>query len=151
MAELLRRHAPAPGGRLYDVGSQDVNGTYRAIAAPFGAYVGLDVAPGPNVDVVVPEEGAWPLEPAPLAISGQCLEHVRHPWVWIRQIRGIVIGSGTVILIAPHTFPEHRYPLDCRRIFPDGMRALLEWGGFEVVDVGKSSCDCFGVGRAVIA
>ena len=31
--------------------------------------------------------------------------------------------------------PEHRYPVDCWRFYPDGMRAICKFVGFEVVSV----------------
>ncbi|MFA7044577.1 MAG: hypothetical protein WC186_09550, partial [Bacteroidales bacterium] len=34
--------------------------------------------------------------------------------------------GGLVCIITPFSVPEHRYPIDCWRILPDGYRYLLE-------------------------
>lgn len=36
-------------------------------------------------------------------------------------------------MIAPCTQGEHRYPTDCYRYFPDGMKALAKWAGMNVL------------------
>jgi len=133
-------------GRVIDVGSQDINGTYRDLIDAYGAeYVGLDIAAGENVDVVVPECGPWDV-----VISGQCVEHVRKPWKWIRHMSHIAKQGAFVIIITPWKFPEHRYPIDCWRILPDGMAVLLEEGGFDVFNTGIDNLDCYGIGMKPI-
>ena len=44
---------------VLDVGSFDVNGTYRDLIPDAWSYVGLDIRPGPNVDVVVADPYNW--------------------------------------------------------------------------------------------
>ena len=170
MSRLLDKYAP-PSGLCVDVGSQDVNGTYRPLVEGRGLeYMGIDICPGKNVDVVVPEPEShgtaivcWQAATATtkgkpsIIISGQCLEHTRHPWDWMNYVVSLAWpGSAGVpfILIAPSAWPQHRYPLDCWRILPDGMRSLMEWAGLEVLEVGmddptgrRTHVDCWGVGR----
>ena len=51
MRELLGR-GPGRGAKALDVGSYDVNGTYRPLVEGRGwVYTGLDVSAGPNVDL----------------------------------------------------------------------------------------------------
>jgi len=170
MSGLLDKYAPKEG-LCVDVGSYDVNGTYRPLVEGRGLrYLGIDIAAGPNVDVVVPDTDGnrtlhawrWCLSPDPnnvdrptpnIVISGQCLEHTKRPWVWIQHVMEFAEVGTVVILIAPAMWPHHRYPVDCWRIYPDGMRSLLEFAGLEVLDVGLSKIDsshedCWGVGRA---
>lgn len=151
MRELLGQHA---SGSVCDVGSFQVQGhaTYRRMCRELNLeYTGVDIQPGANVDCVVGEATEdWSVEVGrrfETVISGQCLEHVRMPWIWIRQCRSLLADEGLAIVIAPWKWQMHRWPLDCWRVLPDGMTALLEWGGFEVVDVGHSQNDCYGVGR----
>jgi hypothetical protein len=165
MAELLAKHdpTPAPAGRLcIDVGSLLVRHqrlTYSAMALEHcERYLGLDIVPGRNVGLVVPAAGGWrdclPVTPAgrqlaDITISGQCLEHVARPWEWIHHVCEITAGGGLIIIIAPCQCPQHRYPIDCWRILPDGMRALLEYAGLEVLEVGHDwgAGDCWGAAR----
>jgi SAM-dependent methyltransferase len=71
---LLPRYF-GPGQRVLDVGSLDINGSNRYL---FDSpdYVGLDVGPGRNVDVVCPVheyDGAFDV-----VVSTECFEHDRH-------------------------------------------------------------------------
>jgi hypothetical protein len=51
--------------RILDVGSQDVNGSYRQIfSEPRWSYTGLDMTAGPNVDIVVRTRYVWTEWPA---------------------------------------------------------------------------------------
>ena len=148
MESLLREHAlPSARKSVVDVGSQDINGTYRPLVESMGfaSYTGVDIQDAENVDIVVPEDGPWPDIAGDVVISGQCVEHTRHPWEWIRHVSRTASPDGIVIVIAPWIWQIHRFPLDCWRILPDGMRALLEWGNLNVLDVGISDNDCWGI------
>lgn len=150
MKRLLEQHAfPGTGRAVIEVGSKGVNRAYRDLVkrSSYKSYLGIDIEDGPNVDVVIPEYGEWNLEAADVVISGQCLEHVRRPWAWIKQVATIVKPGGTVILVAPWIWQIHRHPVDCWRILPDGMDALFDWAGLEQIESGLSEADCYGVAR----
>lgn len=142
MDELLSSFASQGKGRtVYDIGSQNFNGTYRELLEKRNwKYVGLDICEGPNVDAVILENGPWFHElisaPADLVVSGQCLEHTKRPWQWIINAKELLAENGTLIIIAPSMWPEHRYPVDCWRILPDGMRALADWANLDCLDAG---------------
>ena len=114
--------------RILDVGSYNLNGCYRPlVSSPYWHYTGMDIEAGPNVDVVSQDPYSWPL-PAnsyDVVISGQCIEHVEAPWLWIKEIELVLKPGGTTIVIGPWSCGEHRHPVDCWRIFPDGMKYLL--------------------------
>lgn len=142
-------------GSVLDVGSYDVNGTYKPLWQGWD-YLGIDVAAGPNVDRVIPTSGIWDLQRLfDVVISGQTLEHCRNPFTLSSTMAKHVKPGGLVCWIAPAQWPEHRHPEDCWRILPDGMRQLLETSGMEVLQVGMCRAnephldgyDCFGVGR----
>lgn len=126
---------------IIDVGAKAYSGnpTYR----PFfnkqkWKYFGLDLDPGVNVDIVVSNPYNWKEVPdnfADVVISGQAFEHVEFPWLTIKEIYRILKPSGVCCIIAPSSGPEHKYPYDCWRFYPDGMRALAKWAGFKVVEV----------------
>jgi len=146
MIDLLRRVAK-PGFRALDIGSLDVNGSYRAMVEKFGViYHGLDAAPGQNVDVV---GSAYSLPyrtgDFDLVMSGQVLEHLELPLVAVEEMKRVCRAGGWVLLVAPYSCPEHRFPVDCWRFLPDGLRFLL--AGFESRDAGIVHPDCFGLGR----
>ena len=70
-----------------------------------------------------------------LIVSGQVFEHMEYFWLTWREMARVVKPGGLIFLIAPSRGPEHRYPVDCWRYYPDGYRALARYGGFEVLDV----------------
>jgi SAM-dependent methyltransferase len=67
-----------------------------------------------------------------LVLSGQVIEHVAKIWRWMPELARVTRPGGHVITINPTSWPFHEYPIDCWRIFPDGMRALSEDSGLLV-------------------
>ena len=112
-----------------DVGSFDYTGSYRALMqSPNWTYQGIDLNEGPNVDVVLTSPYKFPMADGhyDVLISGQAFEHVKFFWLtWMEMVRTLKPG-GFIFLIAPSRGPEHRYPVDCWRFYPDGYRALAE-------------------------
>ncbi len=126
---------------IIDVGAKAYlnNPTYRPLFnKPKWKYLGLDLEAGYNVDIVVSEPYNWKEVPdnfADVVISGQAFEHIEFPWLTIKEIYRILKPSGICCIIAPSSGPEHKYPYDCWRFYPDGMRALAKWAGFNVVEL----------------
>lgn len=123
---------------ILDVGAYDVNGSYKIIFYREGVrYVGLDLTPGHNVDVVLESPYRFPLSSHSfdLVVSGQAFEHIEYFWLtWVEMVR-VTKPNGLIFLIAPSRGPEHRYPQDCWRFYPDGYRALAKLGGLELLEV----------------
>lgn len=121
-----------------DIGSYDVNGSYRTLFDnPGWRYTGIDLEAGPGVDVVLSSPYAFPLPTASadIVLSGQAFEHIEFFWLtWLEMLRVLKPG-GLIFLIAPSRGPEHRYPQDCWRFYPDGYRALAKFGGCELLEV----------------
>jgi SAM-dependent methyltransferase len=134
--------------RIADVGSYDVNGTLREHLNPEWDYTGIDIADGPNVDVVVPAHG-WQIPAASfdVVISSQCLEHVPAPWLWIRDVARILKPNGLLYVCSPNTWHYHEYPVDCWRPWPDGLRALFDFGDIETLEAYYEGHDTTGIGR----
>jgi SAM-dependent methyltransferase len=140
--------------KIADVGSCEVTGgTYRHLFnRPGWKYEGLDLAAGGNVDIVLKEEFNWsnvPDESYDVVISGQTLEHVRLPWMFMAEIKRITKIGGKICIIAPYSWEYHAHPIDCWRIFPDGMKALFEYCGLTVMSVWMNppNRDTIGVAR----
>lgn len=131
--------------RILDVGSLDVNGSYRDLFDDAKwTYTGLDLDEGPNVHVVTRTPYAWkaiPRNSVDVVISGQALEHIEFPWVTLLEIRRVLRPGGISCLIVPSTGPEHRFPLDCWRFFGDGLRALAHWADLRVVSLDVDMSD----------
>ena len=94
---------------VLDFGSHDVNGSYRPLfSSDSWNYTGLDLTSGPNVDLVTNDPYEWTE-----------LEDEKFDLV--------------ICVIAPSSGPEHKYPVDCWRFYPDGMKALCNYSGLELI------------------
>lgn len=128
MQKLVTRF-PEKHARVLDVGSYDVNGTYRPMIEGLGfRYTGMDITPGPNVDIVSDDPYSFPFpdDEYDVVISGSTMEHVEAIWLWVPELARVVRPGGLIAILTHWTFPEHRYPIDCWRILPDGMRFLFD-------------------------
>ena len=132
MVNLLGRFTLAQA-EVLDVGSYDVNGTYRPMIEkhPGWHYTGLDVCAGPNVDVVSHDPYHFPFEEGTfdLLISGSTMEHVEAIWLWVPELVRVLKPGGMLSIVTHWQFKEHKYPIDCWRIMPDGMKYLFDQTG----------------------
>ncbi|MEE9910748.1 MAG: glycosyltransferase [Deltaproteobacteria bacterium] len=136
---LVEKNFPQDKVKILDVGSYGVNGTYKEIFCDKEKflYTGLDVNPGPNVDYVPADPYDWPElsdESFDVIISGQAFEHIEYPWLIIEEMNRVLKKNGLICIVAPSRGPEHKYPVDCWRYYPDGFRALAKWVNLEVLD-----------------
>jgi SAM-dependent methyltransferase len=67
-----------------------------------------------------------------IVVSGQVIEHVRKPWLWVPELARVCKPGGLVLTVNPVSWPYHEAPIDCWRIYPEGMRALCEDAGLLV-------------------
>lgn len=122
---------------VIDIGSRDVNGSYRTLFdAPAWRYRGIDLESGKGVDIVLRDPYTLPLPSGSvdLVISGQAFEHIEYFWLtWLEMAR-VLRPGGMVFLIAPSRGPEHRFPQDCWRFYPDGFRSLAKYGRFDLLE-----------------
>lgn len=123
---------------VLDVGSYNVNGCYREIFESRGfTYKGLDMEPGPNVDIVTAKPYQWDEignDRFDAVVSGQALEHIEFFWVTVAEMIRVTKEGGLICIIAPNGFEEHRYPVDCWRFFTDGMIAIARYYKLEIVN-----------------
>jgi len=140
MAEMEHNIAQYIGDALsrsvvVDVGSRDINGSYRGLVEGCKDYVGVDVEEGSNVDLVMPSEFSIPLPDgfADLVMCGQVLEHCSNPFKLVAEVARVMSRGAYLFLCAPMIWPLHRYPLDAWRFLPDGMRCLAVGAGLEHV------------------
>lgn len=112
------RPADVAGKRVIEVGSLDVNGSVRPDIEALGpaAYVGIDMRPGPGVDVVcdaaelVDRFGEAAFD---VVISTELLEHARD---WRRVVSNFkrVARPGGLLLVSTRSYGVdfHRQPFD---------------------------------------
>jgi SAM-dependent methyltransferase len=123
---------------IIDLGSHDINGCYRSLfARPPWRYIGVDLAPGPNVDLVLRDPYHWreiKTESADVIVAGQTFEHTEFFWETMLEISRALKAGGLCCVVVPSSGPEHRFPVDCWRMLPDGLDAMARYGGLDVIE-----------------
>jgi SAM-dependent methyltransferase len=152
-----------PGRKVIDIGSRNVNGTFKPIFKKLNVeYTGVDIDLGENVDIVLTEEYNWEeLQPESfdIVIAGSVIEHCEYPWLFFDEVNRILKPNGLICVTAPAVWEEHKYPVDCYRYYPDGLKALCKWAEFDCIETGlikaydnenlkdKDWYDCYCIGR----
>jgi SAM-dependent methyltransferase len=126
-------------GTVLELGPADVPSRFAATIADPTAWHAADIAATTikgsyTIPVVMPDEYTIPVEDESYdaVFSANVLEHVRKPWVWIREVVRVVRPGGVVATIIPASWPYHEAPVDCWRAYPEGLRALYEDAGLTV-------------------
>jgi len=115
--------------------------SYRELFELDYKYTGMDLAAGPNVDIVGYENILTIYD---VVISGQVMEHIKYPWEWLRELKKYY--ETYICIIAPNRGGEHRYPIDTYRFYPDGMKALFEYAGIIGIEIFDKKDDTIGIG-----
>lgn len=150
--KFVEKYRKDGAGMVADIGSLDINGTLKPLfSGRCKGYHGIDICLGLNVDIVVDEPYNWreiKAESYDTVVSTQCLEHVPQPWLWIGEVARIARHGGLIYICAPNTMAYHACPVDCWRVWPNGMQALMEYGFLEVMDCYKNEHgDTTGIAR----
>lgn len=130
LAGLFRPHAT-----VLEVGPDAFPSTYQAsVADPTISWETLDVTPRAGLTYVAESEYRFPIPDGrfDVVFSAQVIEHVRKIWVWIKELARVCKSGGRVVTISPVSWPYHEAPVDCWRIYPEGMRALYDEADLEV-------------------
>lgn len=135
-------------GKVLEVGAYNVNGTIRdqfANRERFPEYIGVDMRPGPGVDRVMDanklefKNGSFDV-----LLCCDMIEHDARFWESAREFHRVLKPGGYAIVTAASlTMPPHEYPYDYWRFTTDGIRALGESAGFEVLDASWYMVDRF--------
>lgn len=130
----LQRFVPAGDGPVLEVGSKDYGSTVpfrKHLRSP--EYVGLDLEPGPGVDIVGDlSQTLCGLAPERFALIICCsvLEHVEKPWEMAENIVTLMAPGGRLYISVPWVWRYHAYPDDYFRFSWRGIETLfpaLRW------------------------
>lgn len=118
----LRQVLPTIQGRILDVGCGDK--PYRCWATRATEYVGLDVCPGPAVDIVVVPGSPWPVDSSSFdaVICTQVLQYVADLGTTFDETYRVLKPGGQLILTVPFAYNEHSVRRDYWRWSVDGIR-----------------------------
>ena len=97
-AALLPLHGP-----LLEIGSLDVNGSVRPFFPHASPYVGIDLAPGPGVDVVATGHDFGRDEGFATIVTTECLEHDPGRRTTLANILRVLQPGGALVLTCATT------------------------------------------------
>jgi len=118
-------------GPVLEIGSLQVPGQGELIDLrshfPEREYLGVDIRPGPGVDLVADVEDL-PLDDASVGavIAMNTFEHVRKFWRGFDEIRRVLRPDGMLLVSCPFNVMIHGYPSDYWRFTPAAFDVLLE-------------------------
>jgi SAM-dependent methyltransferase len=101
-------------------------------------YTGLDLTPGPGVDILVGPQDRWPLDDASVdcIVFTQVLEHVSNRPHLLSEMARVLRPDGHILLTVPFIFMAHGLPHDYARFTVNGVRSLFE-ADYEVTEVAQ--------------
>jgi SAM-dependent methyltransferase len=90
-------------------------------------YVGCDIQPGRNVDVVTDiHHLPFADESVGTVVCVEVLEHVHDPLRAVREIHRVLRPGGIAVLTSVMFMPVHEHPWDFWRFTPEGFAHVLE-------------------------
>jgi SAM-dependent methyltransferase len=124
--EFFRLYARRKRCTIVEVGSMDVNGGLRDVAPEHARYVGIDLSPGPGVDLVLKDRKKLPVprDHADLVVSSSAMEHDPTFWITFVAMCRACKPGGYIYINVPSNGFVHSFPVDCWRFYPDAGQAL---------------------------
>lgn len=141
---LKREHLE--GKRILEVGSRNVNGTYRDFVTGHSPaeYVGIDIEDGPGVDRIVSVHDLGTTFGEGSFNGVICTNVLEHVWDWrgaVKQMHRVLKIEGWIIVTLPAPgFPFHEYPADYWRGTQAQLRAIFD--GYWIVATAQSNVSC---------
>ena len=132
--EIIKYFLPRVTGKALDLGAGQAK--YRSVISRAAKeYVAFDVAPGDKIDVVgdITKTG-FADQSFDTIVCTQVFEHIATPWLAAAEISRILKPGGYCLVTAPFLQVYHADPHDYYRYTVDGMKALFEKGGLEIIE-----------------
>ena len=127
--------------RVLEVGSRARSGNVQTHRFPRAEYVGFDVMPGENVQVVGDAHDLsshFPAENFDAAFAVSVFEHLAMPWKVVLELNRVLKPGGLVCVFTHPTYPPHDRPWDFWRYSPEAFEVLFSApNGFELIACGE--------------
>jgi hypothetical protein len=142
--EFLSGQFNRKGVRILEIGSRNVTGAKIRTYFPDADYVGFDIYPGENVDVVGDAHQLRTYfseqDKFDLILSSSVFEHLYMPWVVAIEIQKMLKVGGCVFVETHFSFCSHERPWHFFQFSEMGLRALFNDAlGFDLLDSGMSN------------
>lgn len=130
----LRANLAPVAGRVLDVGcgTKPYLPWFKSIPPP--VIVGIDIEPGPGVNVVIEEARPWPFPKGSfdMVLCTQVLEHASDVAFVLAEIHRVLAPGGHLVITVPFLYFEHGAPRDFRRFSRHETKRLLP-GSYEIL------------------
>lgn len=132
-----------PGKKILEIGSREVTG--KSVARKSfskASYVGFDIYPGENVDVVgdAHKLSSYFNEKFDIIYSSACFEHFAMPWVVAEEINKLLKVGGYLFIETHFSFSSHERPWHFFQYSDMGLKVLFSPAmGYECIDAGMSN------------
>jgi len=103
-----------PGRSVLEIGPDLFPSTYQRVAGnKTKEWHTLDLYQHPSLTYTVASEYEFPIQDNSydIILSGQVMEHVRKPWVWMKELGRVCRTGGFVITICPVSWTYHEQPV----------------------------------------
>jgi hypothetical protein len=143
LTAVQARGRETAGQRVAEIGARAVSQNWTTLRPWFDGtaeYIGIDIHPGHNVDVVGDAHYLHDLVgPGTLdaTFSLSVMEHLAYPWLFAHNVNRALRLGGLTFQSTHHTWPLHELPNDFWRFSDEGLKLLFGRAlGFEVIRAG---------------
>lgn len=122
------------GLKVLEIGPDQIPSTIQDIAGEGLKWHTLNIFNDERLTYPSSPEYKFPIPDAEydIVISANVIEHVKMIWRWMPELARITKKGGHVITVNPVSWGYHEDPVDCWRIYPEGMKALYGEAGLKV-------------------
>lgn len=142
--QFLSEHFNKKGVRILEIGSRVVTGSNFSTYFPDADYVGFDIYPGNNVDIIGDAHKLSSYfsadEKFDLIYSSAVFEHLAMPWIAANEIIKLLKVGGYVFIETHYSFSAHERPWHFFQFSEQALKVLFSPAhGIECVEAGVSN------------
>jgi hypothetical protein len=126
---------------VLDVGSAVAEPNQKSnrdvMSNPNWRLLGIDIEPGPNVDIVVTDPYDWTevtTASVDVVTCSEVFEHAEFFWITMLEIARVLRANGLAFITSPSSGPLHRFPVDCWRFYDDAFQALAKYAQLNLLE-----------------
>jgi hypothetical protein len=116
-------------GKVLEVGSMNVHGSPRKVYPHYESYTGIDMRPGPDVDMVMNAHDLkknFKENSFDTVINMNLLEHDDKFWLTVEGVNYVLKSGGYQIFCVPYfAYPEHNHPDDFWRMSESAVKKVI--------------------------